>query len=175
MANKSKGFVKLYRSIQDHWLWDAEAFSKGQAWVDLILSVNHDTKKIMINGRLVVIKPGQMWTSCDKLATRWHWSRDKVARYIHTLRLDGMVYVDATPNGTLLTLVNYSDFASGCDTDKATDKDTDKATDKATDKDDREATDKATDKAQTRNKRNIENDKEQKKWPRFARDPVEDY
>lgn len=175
MADKSKGFIKLYRSLQDHWVWNAESFSKGQAWVDLLLSVNHETKKIMINGRLIVIKAGQMWTSYDKLATRWRWSKDKVARFAKTLQLDGMIYADATPNGTLLTLVNYSDFVGQRDTDKATNKATDKDTDKATDKDDRKATDKATDKAQTRNERNIKNDKEIKKIPRFTRDPVEDY
>lgn len=168
MANKSKGFVKLYRSIQDHWLWMADAkFDERSAWIDLILSVNHAEKKIMINGNLKTIKPGQMWTSYDKLAARWHWSKWKVIHYTKMLKSDGMIYMDSTPSGTLLTLVNYRNFADTPNTEHTTDHTTDYTT--------YHTTDHTTDHTQTRNERNIKNDKEIKKHPRFARDPVEDY
>ena len=40
--NTQKGFVGVHRSLQEHWLWDEKPFSKGQAWIDLIMLANID-------------------------------------------------------------------------------------------------------------------------------------
>lgn len=136
MANKKKGFIPLYRSIQDHWLWNNnEPFSKGQAWIDLLLSVNHEEKKIMINNTMVTIKPGQRWTSLRTLAATWNWSKDRVSRYIKLLKSDGMITTDETSCGTLLTIVNWESYIIRQDSKRDTDKDTHKDTGKDTDKD----------------------------------------
>lgn len=112
MAKKQKGYVPIYRSIQDHWLWKKDdPFDVRSAWIDLLLSVNHEERKIYIDGRVQIIKAGQMWTSVKKLAETWHWSRPKVYRYIKSLKSDGMIYTDGTPSGTLLTVINYGDYA----------------------------------------------------------------
>lgn len=111
MAKKNKGYIPLWRDIQEHWLWKrSDPFDIRSAWIDILLSVNHEEKKIFIDGRVQVIKPGQMWTSVKKLADKWHWSRPKVYRYIKLLKSDGMLYTDGTPSGTLLTVINYSNF-----------------------------------------------------------------
>lgn len=111
MANKKLGFIPLYRSIKENWIWQIDTpFDERSAWIDILLSVNHEEKKIFINGRVQVIKPGQMWTSVKKLAGNWHWSKPKVYRYIKMLKSDGMIYTDGTPSGTLLTVINYSNF-----------------------------------------------------------------
>ena len=87
MANKKLGFVPIYRSLQEHWLWrQNEPFDYRSAWIDILLSVNHEEKKIVVDGRIQVIKPGQMWTSAKKLANNWHWSKPKVYRYIKLLK-----------------------------------------------------------------------------------------
>ena len=111
MANKKKGYVPIYRSIKDHWIWkDDEPFDRRSAWIDLLLSVNHEERKIFIDGRVQVIKPGQMWTSAAKLASKWKWSKPKVYRYIKLLKSDGMIYTDGTPSGTLVTVINWDNF-----------------------------------------------------------------
>ena len=111
MAKKNKGYIPLWRDIQDNWLWKRpEPFDYRSAWIDLLLSVNHEEKKICIDGHIQVIRPGQMWTSVAKLADKWNWSRPKVYRYIKLLKTDGMVYTDGTPSGTLLTVMNYENF-----------------------------------------------------------------
>lgn len=155
MAQKKKGYIPLWRDIQDHWIWsNDEPFSKGQAWVDLLLSVNHEEKKILINGHLQIIKPGQKWTSYRTLARQWNWSKDRVKRYIKLLKSDGMIYTDETPNGTLLTVKNWDSFRIQNNTDKDTDKYTDKDTPKDTNKD--------TDGYKTIMNKNVNNDKERK-------------
>lgn len=121
MANKDLGFVKIYRSLQEHWIWESdEPFDVRSAWVDLIMSVNHKEKELMIGRSKVTIHAGQMWTSYIKLSNRWNWSRERVYRYIKMLKNEGMIHVDGTPNGTLLTLVNYESFAHSRNTAETT-------------------------------------------------------
>ena len=43
--NENQGYIKLYRSIFNHWLWQDKPFSRGQAFVDLILLANYKDKK----------------------------------------------------------------------------------------------------------------------------------
>ena len=58
-----EGWLKLYRSIQNHWLWEDKPFSRGQAFVDLLLMANHKDNKILFNGELIEIKRGSRITS----------------------------------------------------------------------------------------------------------------
>lgn len=167
MAKKNKGFAAINRSLLDHWVWTDKPYAKGQAWVDLILLANHEEKKIIINGQLKVIKTGQMWTSYRTLAERWGWSINRVLRYTKMLKSDGMIYTDGTANGTLLTLVNYEKFSIKRNTKKNTDEYTDRYTG--------EEPDGETDGEQTTMVNNVNNDKQGRTIPRFARDPVEDY
>lgn len=163
MANKKLGFIPLYRSIQDHWVWsNKEPFSYGQAWIDLLLSVNHEEKKLKVGCNLITIKPGQMWTSYVKLSNRWNWSRERVYRYTKMLKMDGMINVDATPNGTLLTVVNWDNFAYHGNTDETTHETTDKTSP--------ETTDETTDETQTIMNNNANNVNSLKNIPAAPRD-----
>lgn len=112
MADKKKGYVPIYRTIQDNWIWNNdEPFDRRSAWIDLLLSANHKEEKILIRGQTHIIKPGQKWTSYKKLAEKWHWSYRRVLRYMKLLKSDGMIYTDGTPSGTLVTIVNWGNFA----------------------------------------------------------------
>lgn len=158
MANKKLGFIPLYRSIKEHWVWNNdEPFSKGQAWIDLLLSVNHEDKKIKIGCTIVTIHAGQMWTSYVKLARSWGWSRKRVYRFINMLKSDGMILMDGTANGTLLTLVNYGKFAYSGNTHDTTNDTTDDTTPGTTDD--------TTSDTQTITINNINNDRKLKKDP----------
>lgn len=110
MADKEKGWVLLYRSIRDSWVWKSKPFDTARAWVDLILDANHDEGKFYKDGNLITIHRGQTWTSYRVLGERWGWSKDKVARFLDALERDSMITINATPLGTLLTIVNYSKF-----------------------------------------------------------------
>lgn len=112
MAEKKKGYIPLWRDIQDHWLWTSdEPFDSRSAWIDLLMMANHEDKTLKIGCNKIVIHAGQMWTSYVKLADRWRWSKPRVIRYTKLLKSDGMIHTDGTPSGTLLTIVNYGFFA----------------------------------------------------------------
>ena len=114
MADKQQGWILLYRSIRDHWIWQRDDYT--HAWLDLLLDVNHEERKIMVDGKPVIIGRGQKWTSVRTLAERWGWSRHKVHNFLSCLQADQMVYLERTKSGTLLTLVNYDDFQIQRDT-----------------------------------------------------------
>lgn len=101
------GWVCVHRKVQDCWVWNEKPFSKGQAWIDLLLLANHRDKKIVIEGIPTVIERGQFYTSLVKLSNRWGWDRRKTSRFLDCLERDLMLEQKRTPNGTTITLVNY--------------------------------------------------------------------
>ena len=103
----NKGWICLHRQIQDCWIWNDEPYSKGQAWVDMLLSANHDEKKIRIGSQLVTIQSGQFHTSVLKLARKWQWSEKKVKRFLTLLESDNMIISEGSAHGTTLTIINY--------------------------------------------------------------------
>lgn len=107
----SSGWIKLYRQLQDCWIWlDKEPFDKRSAWVDLLLTANHSDKKILFNGELITIKRGQILTSVRKLSVKWKWSVNKVYRFLKLLENDEMLQKESDKDRTLLTIENYSIF-----------------------------------------------------------------
>ena len=109
--NLSSGWIKLYRQLQDCWIWlDKEPFDKRSAWVDLLLTANHSDKKILFNGELITIKRGQILTSVRKLSAKWKWSVNKVYRFLKLLESDEMLQKESDKDRTLLTIINYSIF-----------------------------------------------------------------
>ena len=105
-----EGWNKIYRSIQEHWLWTCEPFSRGQAWIDLLLMANHKSNKIMINGTLEVVERGQRVTSIRKLADRWRWSTKKVSHFLEQLVKDKMIEYKSDTSKTVITIVNYDKY-----------------------------------------------------------------
>lgn len=105
-----KGYIKVYRDIRDHWIWKDKPFSRGQAWIDLIMLVNHEDKKIPFMGAPVLVKKGSKITSIRQLADRWGWSKMKVSRFLDVLESDGMLIQKRDSKKTLITLVNYGNY-----------------------------------------------------------------
>lgn len=130
------GWIKLYRQLLECDLWigidteNEEPFDRRSAWVDLLLRANHKEKTLVYNGEKIVVGRGQIFTSIRKLGSRWHWSSNKVLRFLNTLETYNMVNTNGYTNGTLLTLVNYAIYQSD---ETLTDTDAETPTDTATD------------------------------------------
>lgn len=107
MAN---GWIKLDRSITDHWLWESKPFSPAQAWIDLLMMAAHSTGTREWKGSFIVQHRGEVFTSMVALADRWGWSYKKVGRYIRALEGDKMVQRGDLPKGIRLTIENYTKF-----------------------------------------------------------------
>lgn len=109
----SQGWISIHRKIEDDWLWSDKPFSKGQAWIDLLLMVNHEDKSILFNGELIEVKRGQRITSIKQLCKRWGWSNTKVVNFLKLLEQDKKIILEITSRKkSVVTIVNYSKYQS---------------------------------------------------------------
>ena len=116
----NKGFIKVDRSLMDNWIWREKPFSKGQAWIDLIMMANHKDTKCARKGKIIVFKRGEVNRSLSSLAQKWGWDRRTVSRFLAVLESDGMVSVDSTTHGTTITVENYNKYQTRRTTDGTT-------------------------------------------------------
>lgn len=118
----SKGWIKLHRDIQDHWLYgEKRTFSKYEAWLDLVMRANHRPNKIVLGNELIEVETGQLITSLRKLGEQWSWSNTKVNHFLTLLSNDGMITYKKDTKKTLITIVKY-ELYSGNETKKRTHK-----------------------------------------------------
>lgn len=125
MAHNSN-WVKINRSIFDNFIWKKNTpFDYRSAWIDLILLANHEDGEFLTSrGELIKVPRGAHFTSIRSLSERWHWSKQSVVHFLHILCDAQMITQCGTKSGTLLCLVNYSEYQGGKDTGRYTNKDT---------------------------------------------------
>ncbi len=102
-----QGYIKLYRPIKDNFLWKDKPFTKGQAWVDILLEANHADGGFFKRGVWVDVKRGQDGRSELTLADEWGWSRGKVRRFLSLLKKEEMIELKQDNKTTILTICNY--------------------------------------------------------------------
>lgn len=101
------GWISIHRKIQDNKIWEDKPFSRGQAWIDLLLLANHEDNKIIFNGSLFEIKRGEKITSLRKLSERWGWSITKVKKFLNLLSDENMISYKSDNKKTTYSIVNY--------------------------------------------------------------------
>lgn len=107
---KHMGYISVYRSIWNHWLWEEKPFAKGQAWIDLLLLANYKDEKFGYKDQVIEGKRGTIYRSITYLADRWGWGRDKTKRFLTQLESDGMVEVQTSTHRTTIFIRNYQYF-----------------------------------------------------------------
>ena len=103
------GWVKLYRKLTENPLWTCEPFTRGQAWVDLILLTNHADNFFYKRGVKVDVSRGQCAWSELALSKRWQWSRNKVRKFLNDLEKEQQIIQQKNNVTQILTLVNYEE------------------------------------------------------------------
>ena len=105
-----KGYIRLFRDIRDNWVWDDKPFARGQAWIDLIMMMNHKDREVFYDGRMIIVKRGSRITSLRKLGERWGWSRHKVSEFLDDLEKAGMISQKRDSKKTLINVIKYGFF-----------------------------------------------------------------
>jgi hypothetical protein len=112
--NYKLGWIGLYRSIKNHWIYPTNRiFTKYEAWIDLILSVNYSDKKVFFNEDIILCKQGEIITSQKKLMEKWKWSKSKLIKFLKVLKKESMIeYFSDSKKTTIkvLNYINYQDF-----------------------------------------------------------------
>lgn len=118
-----EGYIKLYRKIRDSCIWhEKEPFDKRSAWIDLILSANHEDKSIMFGNQIILVERGSFITSITKLAEKWHWSRTKTRAFLEVLKQDSMIDTEKDIRKTTVKVLNYRLYQSRDNTKKTEEK-----------------------------------------------------
>lgn len=105
-----EGWIKLHRKIVDNPYYFAEAFTRSQAWVDLLILANHKDNFFYIRGVKIDVKRGQIGFALENLGKRWKWSRGKVERFISELETSSQIVRQKNNVTTLLSIVNYDTY-----------------------------------------------------------------
>lgn len=114
----SQGWVKVHRKIKECDLWnDNEPYDRRSAWIDLLLSANHEEKNVLLGNELIPVQRGSFITSVRKLCDRWKWSNTKVTAYLKLLKQMNMIDYTSDTKKTLVTIENYSVYQDSNDTE----------------------------------------------------------
>jgi len=105
-----EGWIKLHRALLESDIWKSEEFSRGQAWVDLLLLANHKDSYFMKRGNKIDVKRGQIGHSMKALSDRWRWSVGKVNRFLKMLENEKQISIKKTQITTILTVIKYSEY-----------------------------------------------------------------
>lgn len=113
------GWIKIHRSITDHWLYtEKRCFSKFEAWNDILLNANYSDSKTIIKGKIYEIKRGESILSFESWGKRWNWDKSKVRRFFNLLQSDNMVIMKCDNITTHLTICNYDNYQSNGNADE---------------------------------------------------------
>lgn len=115
--------------MQENPIWQQKPFSKGQAWVDLLLMANFEDKEIFFDGGLITVQRGSFITSEIKLMDRWGWSKSKLRYFLFSLESQQMLVKISDQKKTTLTITNYCVWQDS-QTDKELLKDRQQTTDR---------------------------------------------
>ena len=104
------GWFSIHRKLEDDWVWKDKPFTKGQAWIDLILLANFEDAKVNLGNQIFTCKRGELMYSLDSLSGRWGWNKSKVRRFLKCLESDSKI--DTLPNTktTHLSILKYNDY-----------------------------------------------------------------
>lgn len=98
-------------------MWTEEPFTRGQAWVDLLLLANHRSTYIRKRGIKVLLNRGDVGHSQVSLSDRWKWSRGKVKRFLNELENDQMIVQQNNNVTVCISIVNYDKYQNDDTTD----------------------------------------------------------
>jgi hypothetical protein len=105
-----EGWIKIHRQIKENWIWDNPLYLK--AWIGILLTVNHEDNKVLIEGELIECKRGQSLLSLfgwSKLFGKT-WTIQRVRTFFRLLKNDAMIEVEGLRKTTRVTVCNYDTY-----------------------------------------------------------------
>lgn len=116
---KEAGWIKLHRSVTEHWLYtEKRIFSRFEAWNDILLTVNFAETQCCIKGKVYTVKRGESILSFDSWGKRWGWDKSKVRRFFSLLKSDNMIELKSDNITTHLTVCKYDTYQDNGNTDE---------------------------------------------------------
>jgi hypothetical protein len=99
------GATEINNDILNSWLWEEKFFTKGQAFIDILLNCSNESEQIVFKNQLVNTLPGELHTSEKILADRWGWSRTKTRTFLELLEKDQRIILNRSKTKTIIKLI----------------------------------------------------------------------
>ena len=104
-----KGYIKLHREIEDHWLWLNPQHLR--AWLYLLFEAAWEPKTIPWGkNETVTLERGQIATTIRKLMGRWGYYAEATLDFLKVLEAQGMITRQTSSKMTIITIVNYDKY-----------------------------------------------------------------
>ncbi len=106
--NYLTGWVKIFRSIRNHWIWKDPI--RFQWWIDILLEVNHSPKTFAIGYKLFDCEKGECLMSLQNWSLRWGVSKTVVNNFLKLLEKDSMIIIKNETVTTRITVCNFETY-----------------------------------------------------------------
>jgi hypothetical protein len=102
------GWIKIDRSIQDHWIWQDAV--KTRCWVAMLLNASHSHQKILVGSELVECHRGQIVASLRQLSESCMMNKDSLRHFLNLLIKEGMILCESHTKFTRITICKYDSY-----------------------------------------------------------------
>ena len=117
-----EGYISLHRTLLDNPIFNSEPYTKGQAWVAILMLTNHKEGYITVkNGKMIKIERGECGFSELALSDIFKWSRGKVKRFLILLESEKMIQQKIVENHSIIKVLNYDKFQNSTTNDTTND------------------------------------------------------
>jgi len=107
----TKGWMKLYRDISSHWVYEDP--EKLKIWITLLIKASHKKYKINVGYNLVELQPGELVFGTRKFAEEVNINQNKVYKTIKLFEDDEMIEYDTeTYKGkfSIIRILNWEKY-----------------------------------------------------------------
>jgi DNA replication protein DnaD len=106
-----EGWIKLHRKIQETQLYPKNReFTKFEAWLDLLILVNHKDNEVLLGNELILCKRGESIRSIESYQKRWSWSRQQVRSFFCLLERQTQIHQKTTSKTTIISICKYDTY-----------------------------------------------------------------
>lgn len=104
------GWIKIHRKITEHWIWKNSQYV--HAWMTILMTVNYETKRNVIQGEVIDCGRGQSLLSLQNWTRLFgnNWTIQKTRTFFDLLKADEMINTEGLHKTTRLTVCKYDDY-----------------------------------------------------------------
>jgi hypothetical protein len=97
-----------------------EAFTRRDSWAWLMENARWQDGKVLLGGKLVELKRGQLCATIKFMANAWKWADSKVRRWLAVLSSVKKIFIGGDQKSTVLTICDYDQIQSPAANDRRT-------------------------------------------------------
>ena len=101
-------FIKLYRKIQDNWIWDNPLYLK--CWIDMLMRASIKPSSMLLNNQIIEVNRGEIVFSQRNFAKRNNMTRQRLRTFLKKLEKTNMIRLKSNPEITHAVIVGYSTY-----------------------------------------------------------------